>query len=83
MRTTNSLWSPVSVLIAFCILGSQVWAQQLKLDTAKIEELTGAKGAMNEKEGVFKVSMPRSDLNVTSNGVKITPAMGLTCWAAF
>ncbi len=26
------------------------------LDTPKIEELTGAKGALNEKEGVFKVS---------------------------
>src|SRR3954452_21295372 len=27
--------------------------------------------------------MPRSDLNVTSGGVKLTPALGLTCWAAF
>jgi hypothetical protein len=38
---------------------------------------------MNDKENVFKVSMPRSDLNVTSGGVKLTPALGLTCWAAF
>jgi hypothetical protein len=38
---------------------------------------------MNEKEGVFKVSMPRADLNVSSNGVKLTPPLGLTCWAAF
>jgi hypothetical protein len=53
------------------------------LDTANIEKLTGTKGAMNEKEGVFKVSMPRSDLSVSSGGVKITPPMGLTCWAAF
>jgi hypothetical protein len=53
------------------------------LDTAKIEQLTGQKGAFNEKEGVFKVSMPRSDLSVSSGGVKITPPMGLTCWAAF
>src|SRR5947209_8664 len=53
------------------------------LDTAKIEQLSGAKGQMNDKEGVFKVSMPRSDLSVTSGGVKITPALGLTCWAAF
>jgi hypothetical protein len=54
-----------------------------QLDTAKIEQLTGAKGKMDEKEGVFKVSMPRADLNVSAGGVKITPAMGLTCWAAF
>lgn len=53
------------------------------LDTAKIEELTGAKGALNEKEGVFKVSVPRSDLSVTAGGVKLTPPMGLTSWAAF
>jgi hypothetical protein len=31
-------------------------------DTAKIEALTGAKGTLNEKEGVFKVSVPRSGL---------------------
>jgi hypothetical protein len=54
-----------------------------KLDGQKIEQLTGAKGKLDEKENVFKVSMPRSDLNVTSDGVKLTPAMGLTCWAAF
>src|SRR4051812_32664146 len=52
-------------------------------DTAKIEELTGAKGVLNDKEGVFKVSAPRSDLSVTAAGVKVTPAMGLTSWAAF
>src|ERR1035437_8929081 len=53
------------------------------LDAAKIESLTGLKGSMNEKERVFKVSYPRSDLNVVVNGVKITPPMGLTCWVAF
>jgi hypothetical protein len=54
-----------------------------KLDSAKIEALTGAKGAFNEKEGVFKVSFPRTDLNVTAAGVHLTPPMGLTAWAAF
>jgi hypothetical protein len=53
------------------------------LDTAKIEQLTGAKGKMDEKEGVFKVSLPRNDINVTAAGAKMTPPMGLTCWAAF
>jgi hypothetical protein len=53
------------------------------LDTARIEELTGAKGALDEKEGVFKVSVPRSDLSVTAGGVHITPPLGLTSWAAF
>lgn len=52
-------------------------------DTAAIEEATGAKGALDAKEGVFKVSLPRKDLAVTTAGVKMTPGLGLTAWAAF
>jgi len=55
----------------------------VKLDTAKIESLTGLKGTMNDKEGVFKVSYPRSDIQTKAAGVTLTPAMGLTCWVAF
>jgi hypothetical protein len=58
-------------------------AAQAKLDTAKIEQLTGIKGEMNEKEGVFTVRSPRTDLQVTTAGVKMNPAMGLTSYAAF
>src|SRR5262245_25257966 len=53
------------------------------LDTPTIEQLTGVKGELNEKEAVFKVSVPRSDLDVTVAGVKMTPPLGLTSWAAF
>ena len=53
------------------------------LDTARIEELTGAKGVLDAKEGVFKVSAPRSDLTVTVGRVHVTPPLGLTSWAAF
>jgi hypothetical protein len=53
------------------------------LDGAQIEQLTGAKGKLDEKEGVFKVSIPRSDLDVHAGGVHLNPAMGLTTWAAF
>ena len=58
-------------------------AQQKSLDIATIEKATGAKGAWNEKEGVFKVSAPRNDLSVTVAGVRMNPALGLTSWAAF
>jgi hypothetical protein len=54
-----------------------------RLDGARIEQLTGAKGSFDAKEGVFKVSAPRSDLSVSVAGVKMTPPMGLTSWAAF
>lgn len=68
-----------SILLAALV----VTAAERKLDTAKIEQLTGAKGELNEKEGVFKVSVPRNDLNVDVGGVKLTPPMGLTSYAAF
>jgi hypothetical protein len=60
-----------------------VRAADAALDTAKIERLTGVKGEINTQEGVFKVSVPRTDLTVTAAGVKMTPPMGLTSWAAF
>src|SRR2546430_5216709 len=53
------------------------------LDTTEIEKLTGLKGTLDEKEHVFKVSAPRKDLKVTGWGVRLTPPMGLTSWAAF
>ena len=53
-------------------------------NAANIEKLTGAKGKLDDKSGVFKVSVPRKDLAVTIGGtVKMTPPMGLTAWAAF
>jgi hypothetical protein len=52
-------------------------------DTKKIDELTGAKGVLNQEEGVFKVSFPRTDVKVTVDGWTMKPFMGLTSWAAF
>jgi hypothetical protein len=58
-------------------------AMETRLDTATIEGLAGVKGELNAKEGVLKVSLPHSDLDVTVAGVKMTPPLGLTSWAAF
>jgi Domain of Unknown Function (DUF1259) len=69
--------------LASFILAIAAAAAGPALDTSKIEQLTGAKGAWNEKEGVFKVSFPRSDLHVQAAGVRLTPPLGLTAWAAF
>src|SRR5437588_6061484 len=57
--------------------------QGTKLDTAKIDEITGLKGKLNEQEGVFKVSSPRTDIKVSVDGWTMPPFMGLTSWAAF
>ena len=79
----------IRLLVIFLLMNSPLWegalAQQPTeaMDTAAIEKLTGAKGVFDQKENVFKVSMPRKDLSVTVGGVKMTPPMGLTCWAAF
>jgi hypothetical protein len=73
-----------TVWILIVMVGWEVvWAADPALDTAKIEQLTGGKGELNTQEGVFKVSVPRSDLAVTVAGVKMTPPLGLTSWAAF
>jgi len=53
------------------------------LDTVTIERLIGVKGELSEKAGVFKVSVPRSDLEITVAAVKMTPPLRLTSWAAF
>jgi hypothetical protein len=53
------------------------------LDTASIDELTGLKGKLNEKEGVYKVTWPRDEVKVVVDGWTMPPFMGLGTWAAF
>ncbi len=49
----------------------------------QIEALTGERGEFIDKEAVFKVGFPRSDLKPNVSGVKLTPPMGLSVWVAF
>jgi hypothetical protein len=81
-------WYQAFMLLLCVLVSGQGFAQQEPsysglLDTIKIEQLTGVKGKLDAAENVFKVSVPRTDLNVTVAGVKMTPQMGLTSWAAF
>lgn len=62
---------------------SAALAQGPKLDTTRIEELTGLKGTFTEGEGVFKVTSPRADTKVSVDGWTMPPFMGLTSWAGF
>src|SRR5690349_15859061 len=41
------------------------YAINANIDTAKIEEIVGVKGKLNEKEATFKVSQPRSDVKIS------------------
>src|SRR6516162_8302657 len=53
------------------------------IDMARIDQITGLKGKMNEKEGVYKISFPRNDVKVVLDGWTMPPFMGLGTWAAF
>src|SRR6266404_1475425 len=58
-------------------------AQSKNLDAAQIDELTGLNGKLNEQEGVYKVSSPRTDIKISVDKWEMPPFMGLTSWAAF
>jgi hypothetical protein len=57
------------VLMPALVLAQNSSSSAVGLNTQQIEQLTGAKGQLNEQERVFKVSVPRT--------------LGLTSWAAF
>jgi hypothetical protein len=74
----KQIFTTVLAFIAF------VYASEAaELNTARIDELTGLKGKMNEKEGVYKVTFPRNDVKVVVDGWTMPPFMGLGTWAAF
>jgi hypothetical protein len=75
----------ITVAIAGFVLSSAggAPAQGAKVDTARIEEITGLKGTLIEAEGVFKVTSPRADTKVLVDGWAMPPFMGLTSWASF
>ena len=77
----NAMKRSLATLLGFTALISAAGAADL--DTAKIDQLTGLKGKLNEKEGVYKVSFPRNDVNISVDGWKLPPLMGLGTWASF
>src|SRR6266540_3473948 len=76
--TMKQIFTAVLALIA------SVYASvAAELNTARIDELTGLKGKMNEKEGVYKVTFPRNDVKIVVDGWTMPPFMALGTWAAF
>src|SRR5947208_11885174 len=65
------------------LLGIISRAYSADIDTAHIDELTGLKGKMNEKEGAYKVTFPRDDVKIVVDGWTMPPFMGLGTWASF
>ncbi len=79
--STTLMWTPQA--------DAQMNTQSMTGQTArqpvfdKIEQLTQSKGQYIEQEGVYRVGFPREDITETVAGVKVTPPMGLSVWAAF
>lgn len=73
----------VAAALSMSLAGVHAAASQNALDTAKIEQLTGLKGAFSQKENVFKVSKPRTDVKIQVDRWPMPPFMGLASWAAF
>ena len=86
VNTSRRSGAPRQLLMSALVVAAcspAVLAAPGSLNTARIEQLAGVKGKLDEKEGVFKVSLPRVDIQIVVGGVRMTPPMGLTCWAAF
>src|SRR6478736_4261228 len=69
------------LLFSLCVASIDIACGSL--DTAEIDKITGLKGKLNEKEGVYKVTSPRADVKVVVDGRTMPPFMGLGTWAAF
>src|SRR5215471_18557460 len=69
--------------VVSCFVALTFTAPAAALDTNKIDEVIGVKGTFNKEGGVFKVSLPRSDVKVSVDGWTMPPFMGLGSWAAF
>src|SRR5262245_4677732 len=81
MKSMHLLRGSAVLVAAFWLL--PVFAQSAALDPGRIEQATGLKGTFNLSEGVFKVSLPRNDIQATVAGARMIPDLGLTAWAAF
>ena len=71
------------ITCAFVLAVAAAVSSAAPLDTAQIDQLTGLKGSLNKQEGVYKVSLPRTELKVSVDKWQMPPFMGLTSWAAF
>src|SRR6476469_1785206 len=73
----------MKIKVLFLLVITILKATGATIDTAQIDQLTGLKGRLNEKEGTYKISFTREDITVFVDGWKIPAFMGLSTWAAF
>jgi len=77
LKISTIVTAIISILLTTALSPTSLsHAAESAMDTGAIERLTGAKGALDAKESVFKVSVPRKDLSVIVAGRKDVPADG-------
>ena len=73
----------IVLIVAVCDRSAQSSYQQTTPPEWKdVEQAIGKSGSMQPGD-VFKVSLPRTDLHVTVDGVQLKPALALGSWVAF
>ena len=73
----------MKIKVLFLLVATTLSASGAILNTSLIDQLTGLKGTLNEKEDSYKISFAREDIAVSVDGWKIPAFMGLSTWAAF
>src|SRR5689334_7093445 len=68
-------------LVSLICVAAAAHAQPAR-DWAAVDSALGRKGAA-QAAGVMRYGFPRSDLQVTVNGVRLAPALALGSWLAF
>jgi len=72
----------VVATIAALVFASDARSQQLVEEWTGVTNAIGRSGTL-QPDGAMKYSFPRSDLQVTLDGVRIRPALALGSWLAF
>jgi hypothetical protein len=71
-----------AAIAALLTLALSTAASAADIDWSKVDQAFGKKGT-DQPGGVRKYGLPRSDLNVTLDGVTLKPALALGSWLAF
>ncbi len=92
LLTVASLLTTVLAILLFGFLHESASGQnafrndsreeQEAADWKPVEQALGKSGIL-QPGGVFKINLPRHDLNVTVGGVRLKPALALGSWVAF
>jgi Domain of Unknown Function (DUF1259) len=72
----------VYLTVAVLAVGCASPALADEADWQQVEKVLGVSGSM-EPGDIYRVSLPRSDLKVTADGVQVKPAFALGSWLAF